>query len=301
MTSGNQPRVVGLDIGGSKTQALAAGPGDSSAVEVLAGSANLSSVGAAEVTRQLTVIFDGIGRDGVTAVCAGAAGVDTPEQERRLHDLIGLQVPQAVVRVVHDTELILAAAELDHGIALISGTGSVCWGRSSYGLTARAGGWGYLLGDEGSGYWIGRQAVRHVLAMLDSGARLDLLTQRLTTACGLRSAGELLDHFYAHPERRYWAGRSAVVFELAADGDPAATRIVQAAAAALAALVGSVSGNLGLKGPVVLGGGLLMHQPMLASGVRNQLSGNGFTGIRVLEHDPVHGALALAGRLSTGH
>ena len=68
------------------------------------------------------------------------------------------------MRIVHDTQLILAAADVQDGIALISGTGSVAWGRTPDGRTARAGGWGYLLGDEGSGYWVGRQAVRHALS-----------------------------------------------------------------------------------------------------------------------------------------
>ncbi|MET0863056.1 MAG: BadF/BadG/BcrA/BcrD ATPase family protein, partial [Nakamurella sp.] len=179
--TGDDLRVVGLDIGGSKTHAIAAGLADrdSAQQEVLAGSANLSSVGAAEVTRVLTEVFDRVGRAGVIAVCVGAAGVDSADQEHRLRDLVQAQVPAAAIAIVHDSHLILAAAGVEHGIALISGTGSVAWGRTADGTVARAGGWGYLLGDEGSGYWIGRQAVRHALQLVDRGQPPDLLAQRL--------------------------------------------------------------------------------------------------------------------------
>ena len=65
---------------------------------------------------------------------------------------------------------ILAAAGLDEGIALIAGTGSVAWGRDRTGRSARAGGWGYLLGDEGSGYAVVRETVRHALRLARPGA-----------------------------------------------------------------------------------------------------------------------------------
>jgi N-acetylglucosamine kinase-like BadF-type ATPase len=85
-----------------------------------------------------------------------------------------------------------------------------------------------------------------------------------------------------------------LVFELAAANDSAAMAIVDDAADALAELVGSVSGALGLRGPVVLAGGLLVHQPVLSAGVRDRLAGAGLGDVRVLAQDPAHGALALA-------
>jgi glucosamine kinase len=299
--SGNHFRVAGLDIGGSKTHALAVDlrNGNKALQEVLAGSANLSSVGAAEVARQLTDVFDRLGRDGIAAVCAGAAGVDSAEQEQRLRALLQAQVPWAAVQIVHDTELILAAAGIGQGIAVIAGTGSVAWSRSNDGSTYRAGGWGYLLGDEGSGYWLGVQAVRHALAVVDRRGRPDQLTERLTADCGLQQPGQLLDHFYANQERRYWAGRSALVFELAGAGDPAAIRLVDVAADALADIAAMVGSALGITGPVVLAGGLLVHQPRLQLGVQQRLLARGLTDIQVLDRDPVHGALRLARRLAS--
>ncbi len=288
-------RIVGLDIGGSKTHAVAGDlTGTAPQQEILAGSANISSVGAAEADRQLGSVFDRLGRDGIIAICAGAAGVDTPEQEDRLHALVQAQVPRAAVRIVHDTHLILAAAGVEHGIAVISGTGSVAWGRTPDGMTARAGGWGYLLGDEGSGYWVARQAVRHALRLADRGEQPDVLSRRLAADCGLQGPVQLLDHFYATPERRYWAGQAGLVFELAENGDRVCADIVTQAGAALVGLVQTVGGRLGITGPVVLGGGLIVYQPRLQDLVGAGLTKAGLGECLVLRRDPVHGAVDLA-------
>ena len=295
-------QIVGLDIGGSKTHAVSSSD-QADLVEVFAGSANLTSVGEVEAGRQLDAIFTQLAERGpIRAVCAGAAGVDTPEAEERLRQLIAARIPGATVQVVHDTELILAAAELTTGIALIAGTGSVAWGRDASGRVARAGGWGYLLGDEGSGYGIAREAVRHALRLADEGQPPDRLSRQLTAACNVQRAGQLIDHFYANPERCYWAGHAGLVFELAAIGDAAARRIIAAAAADLGSLVRAVYMEIGHPTPglpVVLGGGVLVHQPQLQDAVRQALAGDCLTDLRPLDRDPAYGALFLAEQLST--
>ena len=176
----------------------------------------------------------------------------------------------------------------------ISGTGSACWGRDAAGRTARAGGWGYLLGDEGSGYWVTRMAVRHALERVDLGEPADLLSQQLAADCGLQEISDLLDHFYGHPERRYWAGRARVVFELASDREPVSSAIVAGAADTLAYLATSVALRLGITGPVVLAGGQAVHQPLLQAAIRDRLAAREMIDVRVLDRDPVHGAVQLA-------
>ncbi|GAB19777.1 hypothetical protein GOEFS_095_00120 [Gordonia effusa NBRC 100432] len=289
--------VLALDIGGSKTHAVRA-IGGVVAAESIVGSANVASVGAVEAGRQLDVVIDRLGGPaGIGAVCAGAAGVDTPESAKVLRDLIIDRLPNARVRVVHDSQLILAAAGVIDGIALISGTGSVAWGRMGA-ASARAGGWGYLLGDEGSGYWVAREAIRRLLARMDDHHPGQPLGQELAADCGLSDAAELLNHFYAQTDRRYWAGRARVVFELANAGDPLSTGIVDAASTALAELVLQVGARLQMSGPVVMAGGLVVNQPALQRGVRRILAGRGVTDVRVLSVDPVRGAVELAQRLS---
>jgi glucosamine kinase len=285
--------VLGLDVGGSKTHAVLS-DGEHVLADVLAGSANPSSVGEAEAGRQLDAVFAQLGSVRPAAVCAGAAGVDSVEAAERFRRLLGERAPTAQVGVVHDTELVLAAAGSGTGIAVISGTGSVAWGRNSQGQVARAGGWGYLLGDDGSGYGIARDAVRHALRLLDLGREPDLLARQLAAACGLSRAALLLDSFYARPDRRHWAQQAGLVFALAVDGDPASVRLVEAAVAALATLVSTVGDRIGSRGPVVLAGGLAVHHPALQTGIRSRVLVEGYDDVRVLDRDPVHGAVALA-------
>ncbi|GAA0941081.1 N-acetylglucosamine kinase [Pseudonocardia zijingensis] len=285
--------VIGVDIGGSKTHGIRAVDGEPVA-EAVAGSANLAAVGAAEAARQLDALFTRLDTRGVATVCVGAAGADGTESIATLTRIITERVPGARVSVVHDARLVLAAEGIDAGVSLIAGTGSVAWGRRADGTEARAGGWGHLLGDEGSGYRVAIDAVRHALDRMDAGVPADPLTTALVADCGLADRTELIDFVYTTQDRRYWAERAAVVVERAAQGDPAATAIVDGAADALAALATRVLGRLDLPGPVVLGGGFAVHQPLLQQAVRDRL---GDVDVHLLTHAPAVGALRLAAAL----
>lgn len=286
--------VIGVDIGGSKTHGIRAVDGEPLA-EAVAGSANLAAVGATEAGRQLDALFAQLDTAGVDAVCVGAAGADGAESIATTTRLIADRVPGAQVSVVHDARLVIAAEGVDAGVSLIAGTGSVAWGRRVDGTEARAGGWGHQLGDEGSGYRVALDAVRHALDRMDAGAPVDPLTTGLLESCGLADRTELIDFFYARQDKRYWAERAAVVTGLAAQGDPAATVIVDTAADALAALATRVLGRLDLPGPVVLGGGFALHQPLLQRAVCERLAG---IEVRILAHAPAVGAVRLAAALT---
>lgn len=288
--------VLGLDAGGSKTKGLRVEDGRI-VREALTGSANIGYVGVEEAMHQVDLLLDQLDRENVAAVCIGAAGADMPKARERWRQLLQSKLPGARIRVVHDSWLILAAAGLDQGISLISGTGSIAWGIGPGGVEARAGGWGYLLGDEGSGYWVTYAAVRHALAALDRGAPPDRLTEQLVICCGLKRADELLGAFYASPNRRQWADRARLVFRLAEEGDGPSQQIVGEAADALAELAVVVAGRLGLKGPVVMAGGLMANQPKLRSQVRALLTQEDITDVRLLEGEPVAGAVRLAEEL----
>jgi glucosamine kinase len=285
--------VIGVDIGGSKTHGIRAVDGEPVA-EAVVGSANVAAVGVAEAGRQLDAVFAQLGTGGVEAVCAGAAGADGDESVGTVTRLISERVPGARVSVVHDAPLLLAAEGLDAGVAVIAGTGSAAWGRRADGTYARAGGWGHLLGDEGSGYRVALDAVRHALDRMDAGAPVDPLTRALLDSCGLAAPEQLIDFVYSRQDRRYWAGRAPVVTGRAAQGDPAAAAIVASAADALATIATRVLDRLDRPGPVVLGGGFAVHQPLLQEAIRERLAG---TEVRVLAHAPALGAVRLAASL----
>jgi glucosamine kinase len=282
--------VIGLDIGGSTTRAVRSEAGVVVA-EAGAGSANIASVGVAEAARQLDAALAAIDTNGVAAVCAGAAGADNAESVEVVRALLVERVPGARVLVVHDAQLLLAAAGTDVGVAVISGTGSSAWGLRADGTHARAGGWGFLLGDEGSGYRVALDAVRHALRLTDRGEPADPISRAIVAACGLSDPEQLIAHVHAIRDRSYWAGLARVVPELAAGGDPAAIAVLDVAADALTDIATTVLRRLDIDGPVVFGGGFVVNQPLLQRAVRDRLPG---TDVHILTDPPVRGAVRLA-------
>jgi glucosamine kinase len=196
--------------------------------------------------------------------------------------------------VVHDSRLLLAAGGASTGVAVIAGTGSAAWGKNAQGEEARAGGWGYLLGDEGSGYWLGREAVRHSLRRMNQGLEPDELTTALLRSCSVDDPNKLIALFHS-PEtgRRYWAQQARLVVEAADAGHAPSQALLEQAGADLAGLAAQALRKLGIQGPVILGSGLGMNVARLQDAFRRSLAVEGVTDVRVLKQDPVFGVLQL--------
>ncbi len=285
--------VIGLDIGGTKTHGVRFEDGVAVANET-AGSSNVQNVTREEAASHLADLFARIGGGHVGQVYAGAGGIDTDEDAAALAALIAPHVPGARITVVHDSRLLLAAGGTSTGVAVIGGTGSAAWGKNAAGTEARAGGWGYLLGDEGSGYWLGREAVRHSLRRMNQGLKQDELTAALLTACGLDHPNKLIAYFHsAATGRRFWAQQARLVVEAAAAGHAASAALVEQAGRDLASLAEQTIRQLGIDGPVVLGGGLGMHVTGVQESFRAALAAAGISDVRVLDQDPVFGVLQL--------
>ena len=224
------------------------------------------------------------------------AAVDGYDQLRALAALIEPHVPGAKVTVVHDSRLLLAAGGASTGVAVIAGTGSAAWGRNAAGEEARAGGWGYLLGDEGSGYWLGREAVRYSLRRMNQGLPIDQLTAALLAACGVDHPNRLIALFHSPSTgRRYWAQQARLVVEAADAGHRVSQELLDQAGKDLAGMAAQVLRQLGLEGPVILGSGLGMNVVRLQDSFRNHLGAAGVTDVRVLDREPVFGVLQLVG------
>ncbi|MDJ0314539.1 BadF/BadG/BcrA/BcrD ATPase family protein [Arthrobacter sp. H35-D1] len=281
-------RFVGLDIGGSKTRGIVWTDGAVSSDHSV-GSTNVQNVSVETARENMADLFAHLDVAEATHLLAGAGGVDTDDDAAALRSLIAPFVPVAHVSVVHDTRLLLAASGATEGVAVIAGTGSAAWGINAAGEQARAGGWGYLLGDEGSGYWLGREAVRHSLRRMDSGEPADELTAPLLEYCGLSEADELIRHFHQGTTRRYWAAASPVIFTAAERGHVEARAMVAQAAADLAAMAGKVAHQLGIPGPVVLGSGMGSNVPALQEAFKEQLTAQGLHNVQILQQDPIFG------------
>jgi N-acetylglucosamine kinase-like BadF-type ATPase len=182
------------------------------------------------------------------AACFGMSG--GPEDKR---DIIS-----AILRVKHlimtnDAVIALAGATRDGaGIITIAGTGSIAFGRNAHGRTARAGGWGYIFGDEGGAFDIVRRALRASLRMEEGWGPPTRLREILLDATGSRDANEMLHRFYGDEWPRSRVARLAPLVDRAAiESDAVALEIVQGAAQDLAMLAGSVRGQLWSAGEAV--------------------------------------------------
>jgi len=251
--------------------------------------ANVAVLEARLVDDRLSALLARLGTIHPDACCAGAAGAEVPDARTRLQALLERMLPGCRLSVVHDARLVLAAAGINAGIALIAGTGSVAYGRTANGRETQRGGWGWMIGDDGGGAWITREASREVIGRAESGRPVGPLGEAILAACGARDSRELIANLHAMHEPMQWAGVASAVFA-SANADPAASEVVHRAAAALAQLARQVQDALGLEGPVVLAGGLLLNQPLLEAEVRERTSAQCIR----LEEPPVEGAVRLA-------
>ncbi len=182
------------------------------------------------------------------------------------------------------------------GVMLIAGTGSIVWTRDAAGEERRVGGWGRMLGDEGSGYWIGLEGLRHVARAEDGRAPPTSMRQRLLTRCGASSVDELVA-WVERASKADVAALAPIVAECADAEDAGAAGVVDRAVGELrdllrAALDGLERGDGG--GPdVVLWGGLVAERGPLAKRMTAALGSMGVTA-HERPIDPPMGAARLA-------
>jgi len=263
--------------------------------ESQAASASLVAAGVASAKAALAGLLAQLPLDPLRrldAVCVGSAGASVPGTRQFLTEQLAPLTRSGQVMIVKDAALILPAAGLDAGIALICGTGSVAVG-SYQGREVQSGGWGYLLGDEGSGYWMVRAALRVLLDRRDRGAPLGELGDCLLAATGTGHIGALHELFCVRTDPRHWAGYAPLVLS---SPDPSAATITAAAADALAGLAVSAAERLGVPAgvPVVLSGGLF-RQAELETTVRIAIEeARPGSDIRLLARPAVTGAVRLA-------
>lgn len=286
-----QRALLGLDIGGSSSRARLVEDGRIIA-EAEGPGANVAALRPRVVESRLRALLADLSVTPI-ACCAGSAGAEVPAGRERLERILSTLLPGCRITVVHDARLVLAAAGFETGIALISGTGSVAYGRDWGGREARAGGWGWLVGDDGSAAWLAREAAREVMRRSDSGEQLGTLGHAMLRATKARGSTDFIGTLHGLDEPRQWAALAGVVFETASS-DPGAASLIERTASALGDLVGLVRKQLSMDGPLVLAGGQLLNQPLLESAVRRRLG----TATR-LQEPPVAGAVRLAERSLT--
>lgn len=293
--------VLGVDAGGTKTVCQLADEDGRVLAEVRGPSAHLPSLGPSGVE---AVLGELIGRalaghaGRPEAICLGMAGVDQPREAEAIRRVLVSLGQHAQALVVNDALIALeAGAPGQPGVVVVAGTGSIAYGRDAEHRAARTGGWGYVLADEGSGFWLGRQALRAVVRAEDRRGRPTSLTQRVLTHYGVQRPKDLAREIYHGGVKPSAIAKLAAHVEAAAaEGDAVSRHILDVAAAELALMAESVVMRLELpQGPIVLAGGIFRVAPGLAARLTAELATRvPRAAVRVLDVEPAHGAVLLA-------
>jgi glucosamine kinase len=234
------------------------------------------------------------------------AGVDRPADGEIVQGILRRICRGTKTLVVNDALVALeAGAPGQPGVVLIAGTGSIAYGRDAHGSAARAGGWGHVLGDEGSGFWLGCQAIGAVLRAIDHRGAPTAMAAPIMAHFGVTRAQELVHPVYDEGTRpRAIAAIAPIVGEAADAGDAVAARIVDAGVAELAGAAISVAKRLTLDArefALPLAGGIFQSVPRVRSLVMAKL-GDQLPSARLalLDVEPAWGAVRLAADLARG-
>jgi len=303
---------LGIDGGGTKTTCTV---GDESRLLATAttGPSNIVRVGEVQARESLlqsvrqACAAAGITPAQVSRTCVGGSGATRPELAAIVRSILA-EIIASPIDVVGDLQTSLEAAfDTGPGVIVIAGTGSVAYGRDRQGTTARAGGWGFAIGDEGSAHWIGRNAVSAVLRAADLAAETpetraySSLGAALFKAWGVTSLDELARAANSIPPPDFAALFPAVV---SSDAD-LAIHVLTTAGKELAQIAAIVIQRLFAKDhatsvPVAMIGGVFRYAPLVRQVFYNEL--------RTLDPrvevnpqvvDPVEGALRMARRAAS--
>jgi N-acetylglucosamine kinase-like BadF-type ATPase len=291
---------LGIDAGGTKTDS-AVSNGAELLGQATGTSCKLARVGQEkarqvlqEVIRRACESARVLARD-IQHVCIGMAGASLPEAVTWAQETIREAIPGATIYVAGDHVIAHRAAfGTSHGVLVVSGTGSIAFGRNQNGETARAGGWGPSVSDEGSAFWVGREAVSAALHAYDLGRTNSLLP--LIANCWSVAPEEVVRMANAAEPR--FAELAAAVATEAENGDATARDIAERAGQELAHLADAVIKRLWPSGgvvPVALAGGVLQGSAVVRQSFKDAMrnlapdAAVSFTFVR-----PVTGALEIA-------
>jgi N-acetylglucosamine kinase-like BadF-type ATPase len=297
---------VGIDGGGTGTRAFLADAKGRIVGRGEAGLSNLHHASDDEVRAHLNTAFAavfskaGVRPEQCVSIFAGMAGVTTASTAARFEKLIrDCSLAHATIGIDHDIRIALAGGLGGKpGIALIVGTGSSCYGRTAGGRTCQTGGWGALVSDEGSGYWLALHAIVAAIRMADGRSEESNLRARVFEWLGIDDVSQVLKRLYEDGiSRTEIAAFAPQVLELAEGGDATALEILERGANELAQMVEANHRRLPTRpGPeLAITGGLgtarTLYRQKLEAALRQLLPG---VRINELYMSPTAGAVMLA-------
>jgi N-acetylglucosamine kinase-like BadF-type ATPase len=297
---------IGVDGGGSKTDALVIDETGKPLGRGLAGPGNHLRVGIETATRNIeravniAMVEAGIAIRNVEYAYCGIAGADHPAHRQRVIDSLRIFFPRGNFIVDNDARIALTGAVgFGCGVVVIAGTGSVAFGRNDAGEEARAGGWGPTIGDEGSGYAIARDGLSAIVRAHDGRGRRTKMTELLCYDYDMCSPEDLPRFVYATTTHADDIARyGKLVIEAARHGDEVAREILQRAGSELGECVLAVARRLRLTSenfPVACVGGAFHAGDLLLGPMRNVLKRDAADAELIQpKKTPVEGAALMA-------
>lgn len=297
---------LGIDGGGTKSRLAAADAGGEVLGRYVGKTTNIASAPIEVVKQNIEELMEqffvesAVLRQECGGICIGSAGIDAPENVRTMEQIfreLGYNCP---VLVVNDAEIILwAEMEQAPGIVVISGTGSVSYGKNKAGETARCGGWGHLIDDAGSGYWIGKEIIRRAMRSYDGREKETKILEYLTEHFKVKHPYDIIPIVYSASYRKPdIAALTLIGVKAAQEEDQVAREIMQEAAEGLVEMVQALEAKLDFgdeASQIIISGGNIENNKFLNYNFCDIMKKKCPDRIVTLaEQEPVMGAIYLA-------
>ena len=305
--------VIGMDGGGTKTAAIIADLHGNILAQHVAGPSNFQIIGVEKAARTIFLLVReccksvGVSPDKIRAMTIGLTGAGRPNDQKRMADglrKVALSKKTALrnVRIESDARIALEGAfKGGAGIILIAGTGSIAFGKDEKGNVHRVGGWGRILGDEGSGFFMGRYALTAVCRDLDGRSAPTALTKMIAKNFSMKSATDIITAVYKNSFDI--ATVAPLVLNAAEKNDAVSLEIVQLASSELTehirALIEKLQPlspkNVRKNVPLSFVGGLIANDTLLSRILRDQIS-QSLPHVNIIPpmSPPVYGAVVMA-------
>lgn len=257
----------GIDAGGTASKGILLAEDGRLLAEAIAGPANYQVVGLKRAAEEIRKLLDQLCQAAkvseVDLLGVGLAGAGSPEDLEKLRAEILPLKKASTCYLTDDGEIAVLGAHAGRpGLVVIAGTGSIVYGLGSDGRKVRAGGWGPLLGDEGSGFWIGLKAMQAIIKAAEQRGPATLLSELICQHLGIKQLRQLVPIVYQDRlPRRLIAALTPLVIQALTAGDQVASRIIDQGLAELALTVERVYQELGsVSLPTGVIGGLFNSQ-----------------------------------------
>lgn len=299
----NRKLYLGIDGGGSKTTAVVFDGEGSFAAQAVGESINYYSIGLEAARSNMAAIIgelcSALGENRFTAAVIGMSALGDRATEEELNAFASGIIDAD--KIIMDSDLFIgleAMPETEECAMIISGTGSMAAARLKNGEIIHAGGWGHILGDEGSGYCIGLAGIKAAIAAFEGYGESTALLEDCLSYFGLSDMYGLIDLYYEKGVSRKTTAAFARFVRIRADeGDPVALRLIKTAVSELAATALSMIKKLSPASPIGLWGGMFQNSPLMRDEFCGLLSAAGYENAALLRFPPQLGAVFAAMKL----